>query len=125
MKPETALWLVQVTKLAQVGVTDAIFFFVVWSLGRSHVLEGQAVVALLSSYAGARFGMQLGRAQERRAHGGPSDPPPAGSGEIPSVRLPPATRIDRIDPRVDRPWDRSRRSAVPFAFVTWIGGSNA
>jgi hypothetical protein len=122
VKSETALLLVQVTRLLQVGLTDAILFFVVWSLARAHVLEGQATVALLSSYAGARFGMQLGRAQERKSSGRSEPPGGSGiSGEIPSVRIPPQTSTRRFDPRVDEPW-KKRTALTPFAFVSSIGG---
>lgn len=89
------------------ALVDVVFFAVVWSLAREHVVEGQAVVGLLSSYAAWRFGIAHGKQQTivamSRQHdrdgGGPGAPPP-------SIPRPP--RDPRVEPdhRTDRPWSR-------------------
>jgi hypothetical protein len=105
------------------AIVDVVFFAVVWSLARSRVVEGQAVVGLLSMYAGARFGIAHGKQQTIVAMARHNDrDPPGGSGssqEMPAVRVPP-----RRDPRVDEPWSkRDIAAASPLiAVLRTIGG---
>jgi uncharacterized membrane protein YgcG len=101
------------------ALVDVIFFAVVWSLARERVIEGQAVVGLLSMYAGARFGIAHGKQQtvialsrQRDDHWGGG----GGGGGISSSSTPAVRPIEPHDSRVDRPFDpRHRRLALAVA----------
>jgi hypothetical protein len=78
------------------ALVDFLFFVVVGLFGIKHVVGGEALVGLLSSYASARFGIAYGKlSQTGRSDGGP----PSGSGLHHAVRPPPL-------PRDEHPWQR-------------------